>query len=281
MCDRPLSLTAYNCSHWRIIALLFVYYYSDLKPANIGFDRAGKVKIFDFGLAREYDEDLEGKNLHKPRFMTGGAGTPRYMAPEVARMDDDYGFPADVYSFSILLWQIVTHRTPYKKITTTAQFDTRVVKKHQRPSLSYVENAQLKNLLEAGWCPHPQERPSFSSIRQSLELIISRKKSKSKSKRRLLVPHQQQSRTGQSSGAKKQPSVDDLSSSVASTVNSEPISSLRSSMRRPSPESNLYAAPLSSSVRSEPVRPFIRLSHPTVRRAKSQRFGGSLYQCLD
>lgn len=253
-----------------------IYFYSDLKPANIGFDRAGKVKIFDFGLAREYDEDLEGKNLHKPRVMTGFAGTPRYMAPEVARMDEDYGFPADVYSFSILLWEIVTHRLPFKKITTVAQFDTKVVKKHQRPSLSYVENAQLKNLLEAGWCPHPQERPSFSSIRQSLELIIFRKKSKSKSKRRLLVPRQ----SGGGQSAKTQP-VDDLSSSVASTVNSEPRS-LRSSMRRPSPELNLYAAPpKSSSVRSDPVRPFIRLSHPTIRRAKSQRFSGSLYQCLD
>jgi serine/threonine protein kinase len=55
------------------------------------------------------------------RLMTGGAGTPRYMAPEVAAMSDTYGFPADVYSFTILLWQIVTSRTPYADILSPTE----------------------------------------------------------------------------------------------------------------------------------------------------------------
>jgi serine/threonine protein kinase len=54
--------------------------YRDLKPSNIGFDSKDEVRIFDFGLAREHILDTNGrKNLAKPRLMTGGAGTPRYM----------------------------------------------------------------------------------------------------------------------------------------------------------------------------------------------------------
>jgi serine/threonine protein kinase len=51
--------------------------YRDLKPQNVGFDEYDCVKIFDFGLAREHSVDAEGRNLAKPRLMSGGAGTPR------------------------------------------------------------------------------------------------------------------------------------------------------------------------------------------------------------
>eukprot|EP00567_Pseudictyota_dubia_P017095 CAMPEP_0197436180 /NCGR_PEP_ID=MMETSP1175-20131217/3650_1 /TAXON_ID=1003142 /ORGANISM="Triceratium dubium, Strain CCMP147" /LENGTH=272 /DNA_ID=CAMNT_0042965409 /DNA_START=262 /DNA_END=1077 /DNA_ORIENTATION=+ len=71
--------------------------YRDLKPENIGFDTDGKIKIFDFGLAKEIDNNGGNKK------MTGLIGTYRYMAPEVAKCDN-YGLSADVYSFGILLW---------------------------------------------------------------------------------------------------------------------------------------------------------------------------------
>lgn len=54
-----------------LLLLLLVVLYRDLKPANIGFDDAGTVRIFDFGLAREVD--CQGNLRH----MTGNAGTPR------------------------------------------------------------------------------------------------------------------------------------------------------------------------------------------------------------
>lgn len=164
--------------------LTHVKLYSDLKPANIGFNEHGRIKIFDFGLSREVNEDtLTSSEQHtsQPRLMTGGAGTPRYMAPEVATMDSSYGFPADVYSFSILLWQIVTTQTPFANIVCPVQFASKVFKDNKRPSMKYAEFEELKTLLRAGWSVNPDQRPSFFNVRQDLINILRKKKESDKS----------------------------------------------------------------------------------------------------
>ncbi len=145
-------------------------HFSDLKPTNIGFDDEDQVKIFDFGLAREIPRDTPKQ---KSRLMTGGAGTPRYMAPEVAAMSENYGFPADVYSFMILLWQILTTRTPFADILSPAELASKVLKENKRPSLSQIDfSDSLKNLMKSGWSADPLERPSFSFICEELEKIL-------------------------------------------------------------------------------------------------------------
>ena len=59
----------------------------DLKPDNIGFSAAdGRLVLFDFGLAKlvpRMEGDVSGA---APRPMTGGVGSPRYMAPEVSQL---------------------------------------------------------------------------------------------------------------------------------------------------------------------------------------------------
>lgn len=147
-----------------------MFHNRDLKPANIGFDKTGQVKIFDFGLARDCTD--EGMARGKPRLMTGGAGTPRYMAPEVYRMDGSYGFPSDVYSFSILLWQLLANRVPYAGISSPTTFAEKVVKCHKRPNLKYIQSTRLKLLLDCSWSPDPKERPHFETICEELEYLI-------------------------------------------------------------------------------------------------------------
>jgi serine/threonine protein kinase len=132
------------------------------------------VKIFDFGLSREIDESSPEPWQYEatPRFMTGGTGTPRYMAPEVAQNHHFYSFPADVYSFTILLWQIVTTQTPFARISSRAEFAAKVFKKNKRPCLKGIESEPLRNLLETGWAADPDQRPSFSNVHQMLSSII-------------------------------------------------------------------------------------------------------------
>lgn len=108
----------------------------------------------------------------KPRLMTGGAGTLRYMSPEVHRMDRSYGFPADVYSFSILLWELVTNRVPFAGISSPITFVEKVIKCNRRPDLKYVQLARMKSLLECSWSSDPKERPDFETICEDLDSII-------------------------------------------------------------------------------------------------------------
>ncbi len=78
----------------------------DIKPSNILFDREGKCKLSDFGLAKAHEPD--------PQFMTEGTtvGTPHYMAPEQAR-GEALDIRADLYALGATLYHAVTGQTPF------------------------------------------------------------------------------------------------------------------------------------------------------------------------
>jgi serine/threonine protein kinase len=155
--------------------------YRDLKPQNIGFNEAGEVKIFDFGLARETD------SLGNLRQMTGNAGTPRYMSPEIAR-NEHYGFASDVYSFSILLWEIVTLDKPFDSIKSLPQFNDEVVRRHHRPPLKKVHSLGLRTLLQQCWHRDQNQRPTFKQVQQVLVEYLVQTEPKSPVFRRYLSP---------------------------------------------------------------------------------------------
>lgn len=88
-------------------------------------------------------------------------------------MSETYGFPADVYSFSILLWQILTTRTPFADILSPTELASKVLKENKRPGLGQLECPDtLKNLMKSGWSTDPLKRPTFSAFCEELEQIL-------------------------------------------------------------------------------------------------------------
>ncbi|GKY97044.1 hypothetical protein MPSEU_000663000 [Mayamaea pseudoterrestris] len=75
----------------------------DLKASNIGFDLNGEVKIFDLGLSRLLPHE---KYKTDDGYVMSRVGTKATMAPEVRRKQP-YDTSADVYSFGIVLWEIL------------------------------------------------------------------------------------------------------------------------------------------------------------------------------
>ncbi|KAF0244245.1 MAG: protein kinase family [Planctomycetota bacterium] len=81
----------------------------DVKPSNIAIDRAGRVMLLDFGLARDSTLAVEG-------LTASGAllGTPHYMAPEQAsRSAGRAGPPADIFSLGVVLYRCLTGELPF------------------------------------------------------------------------------------------------------------------------------------------------------------------------
>jgi serine/threonine protein kinase len=137
--------------------------YRDIKPSNIGFDASGNVRLFDFGLAREYDPDQEG-------MMTPCTGSTRYMSPEVMA-GHHYDLSADVYSYAILLWEVCNRRLqkPFASVRSIKAAKRCIVGKRYRPPLHHIYNDSLRQVLRYGWHSDPQLRPSFSVIVSQLE----------------------------------------------------------------------------------------------------------------
>jgi serine/threonine protein kinase len=140
--------------------------YRDLKPANVGFDDAGRVKIFDFDLSRS----LQGAHdsAHQcTRRLTPCIGSLRYMSRECA-LGLPYGLPSDVHSFCILLWEICILQRPFHNVNNTPQLVKVAFIGSERPSLRKIASSEIKTLLQNGWSPSPEARPSAADVVQHI-----------------------------------------------------------------------------------------------------------------
>ena len=100
-----------------------------------------------------------------------------WMAPEVMR--NNYGFPADVYSFGMILYELVTCRVPW--INAGYAFTHHIMQavlRGERPEVTASDliNApeEFLKLMQHCWHTDPKERPTFEAIVASLLEIKSR-----------------------------------------------------------------------------------------------------------
>ncbi len=80
----------------------------DIKPENIHLDPLGRAKLMDFGIAK-----ADGMQLTKTGFTLG---TPYYMSPEQV-LGQDVTTQADVYSFGVLLYELLAGAKPIQAET--------------------------------------------------------------------------------------------------------------------------------------------------------------------
>ena len=129
----------------------------DLKSANILLD-GERLAIADFGLAR-YQE------CHKK--MTAETGSYRWMAPEVIR-HEMYDWRCDVYSFGVLVWEMVSYRVPFEELTPV-QAAFAVAKEAKRPPIPRGCPPSISHMVDQCWSQDAAHRPSFTKIQEKIE----------------------------------------------------------------------------------------------------------------
>ncbi|KAL0376261.1 UNVERIFIED_CONTAM: Serine/threonine-protein kinase STY46 [Sesamum calycinum] len=132
----------------------------DLKAANLLMDENEVVKVGDFGVARVKAQT---------GVMTAETGTYRWMAPEVIE-HKPYDHKADVFSFGVVLWELLTGKLPYEYLTPL-QAAVGVVQKGLRPTIPKHTHPKLAELLERCWQQDPTLRPDFSEVTEILKQI--------------------------------------------------------------------------------------------------------------
>ncbi|XP_024972204.1 serine/threonine-protein kinase STY46-like isoform X2 [Cynara cardunculus var. scolymus] len=132
----------------------------DLKTANLLMDSQNVVKVADFGVARF---------LNQGGVMTAETGTYRWMAPEVIN-HQPYDQKADVFSFAIVLWELLTAKVPYEKMTPLQA--ALGVRQGLRPEVPTNTHPKLLELMQRCWESDPANRLPFPEIRVQLEGLL-------------------------------------------------------------------------------------------------------------
>lgn len=83
----------------------------DVKPSNILLDNSGRIYLADFGLARIA---AAGESTLSSDMLMG---TPQYISPEQARGEKSLDARTDIYSFGVVLYEIVVGRVPFQADT--------------------------------------------------------------------------------------------------------------------------------------------------------------------
>ncbi len=122
-----------------------------------------QAKLTDFG-------ESKGK-LHGSRYTTQMVGTARWRAPEVFEDEanrEKYTKSADVYSFAMVFFEVLTGEIPFADIGATMVLQS--IRDEIRPCLPHVDYCPgyLSALIEKCWATNPAERPEFRNISQLL-----------------------------------------------------------------------------------------------------------------
>ncbi|KAK8852969.1 hypothetical protein M9Y10_017966 [Tritrichomonas musculus] len=131
-------------------------FHRDLKTQNILLTNNNIPIICDFGSTRK----AESQNT----MTMESAGTPNYMAPEFFQ-GGHYNKEVDVYSFGMMLWEMLTKEVPFYGLETP-QVIYSVVFQKKRPEIPDTTPSKLKLIIELCWAQDPKERPSFDKIAQ-------------------------------------------------------------------------------------------------------------------
>eukprot|EP00884_Botryococcus_braunii_P015243 jgi/Botrbrau1/2401/Bobra.0395s0030.1 len=121
----------------------------DIKSTNVVLDRAGLVaKVCDFGLSKVM-AGTHTQNTYR--------GTLPYMAPELCSYGQKITNAVDVYSFGVLLWEMVTYETPNKRVPM------------RPPRVPEECPQQIVDLYQACLHDDPASRPTMLDIVGHLE----------------------------------------------------------------------------------------------------------------
>ncbi|XP_065057281.1 mitogen-activated protein kinase kinase kinase 7-like [Rhopilema esculentum] len=133
----------------------------DLKPPNMLLKERGTViKICDFGTARPHDTS----------HMTSNKGSAPWMAPEVFE-GPVYSEKCDVFSFSVVLWEMISRRKPFENIGHPPYRIMWAVHSGTRPPLIRGTPKILEDLMICGWSKNTEIRPPFTAIVRFLEKV--------------------------------------------------------------------------------------------------------------
>eukprot|EP01095_Lingulamoeba_sp_RSL-Kostka_P003964 TRINITY_DN1507_c1_g2_i2.p1 TRINITY_DN1507_c1_g2~~TRINITY_DN1507_c1_g2_i2.p1 ORF type:complete len:338 (+),score=39.25 TRINITY_DN1507_c1_g2_i2:81-1016(+) len=141
----------------------------DLKPENLLLDHNNHIVIADFGLSSLLNRGTT--NMRDSENGKSLRGSPIWMAPEIL-LFKKFDSKCDIYSFAIVLWEMLTLEEPFSQFTRLKPFRVAVCYRDTRPIISENIPQPIRNLLTQCWHKEPSIRPNASELVTMIDEII-------------------------------------------------------------------------------------------------------------
>lgn len=142
----------------------------DIKSPNFLVGDNLKLKLTDFGLARE--ESNENKNSTLKKLRTSSYWTASEL---LINENSIYTKSSDVYAGTVVLWEIFNFYY-HKKYSKPLKYNNMYaimgkIMSGERPEISEKFTKDCKELLEEGWHEDPDNRPNVNSMLEKINVI--------------------------------------------------------------------------------------------------------------
>lgn len=99
--------------------------------------------------------------------MTKQPGNLRWMAPEVFTQCTKYSVQADVFSYALCFWELITCDLPFSHLKPAAAAAD-MAYRDARPPISTSIPEEIASIIAKAWHKNPGERPTFQMIIEML-----------------------------------------------------------------------------------------------------------------